>query len=140
MATTTNPFADASKMFNTPDFSQVFNYGRRNAEAFSAICQIFTESAQSSAKLSAEMMRDNADRALKASKALLNPSSAENAAGKQTDFLRDAAERNVNGLREIAEINTKAAQEAFDLLSSHIADQFSTATSSAAQATKKKAA
>jgi len=143
-----NPFADWSKMFGdfkTPavDFNQVISYYRRNAETGSAAMQLAVESVQAIARRQAEIIRSNAEQAMKVSKEIIGNASPENATAKQADFAKNMLEYNVNSAREIAEMSAKSAQEAFDLINKRIAEQvkeFSDVASTASQATKKKAA
>jgi phasin family protein len=148
MATTnTNPFAQWSKMFGeiktpTVDVNQVVSQIRRNAETSSAVLQIITESAQAVARRQAEILRSNAEQALKASKDLMNHSTPESAASKQADFAKSWLDYNVNSLREIAEMSTKSTQEAFDVINKRVAEQVKEFTDVASHTThsKKKAA
>jgi phasin family protein len=143
-----NPFADWTKLFGdfkapAVDLNQIISLYRRNAETSSAVLQILTESTQAIAKRQAEILRSNAEQALKASKELVNKSTPESAAAKQADFAKGWLEYNVNSLREIAEMSTKSTQEAFDVINKRVAEQmkeFSDVAGSHAHATKKKAA
>ncbi len=143
-----NPFADWSKLFGdfkTPavDVNQIISLYRRNAETGSAVIQILTESTQAIARRQAEILRSNAEQALKASKDILNHATPESAASKQADFAKTWLEYNVNSLREIAEMSTKSTQEAFDVINKRIAEQvkeFSNVAAPAHHSSKKKAA
>jgi len=123
-----NPFSDWTKIFGdfktpTVDVNQVIANYRRNAETSSAVIQILTESAQAVARRQAEILRSNAEQALKALKDISNHSTPETAASKQADFAKSWLEFNVNSLREIAEMGTKSTQEAFDVINKRVAEQ-----------------
>lgn len=145
---TTNPFAEWTKLFGefkapAVDMSQLIAHYRRNAETGSAVLQIATESAQAFARRQAEILRSNAEQALKASKELMNNATPESAASKQADFAKSWLDYNVNSARELMEMSTKSAQEAFDVVNKRVAEQmkeFSEAASSAASAASKKKA
>lgn len=144
----TNPFADMTKMFGdfknpAIDMNQIIGQFRRNAETGSTVMQIATENAQALARRQAEIMRSNAEHALKASKELMSNASPETAASKQADFAKTWLDYNVNSVRELMEMSTKSAQEAFDVVSKRVAEQMkelSDAASSTTTSTKKKAA
>ena len=145
MATT--QFSDWTKMFGdfktpTVDMNHLIAQYRRNAETSSAVMQIFTESAQASARHMAEIARSNAELAMKASKGAFNNSSPESAAAKHADFAKNWIEFNVNSMRELVETSTKSTQEAFDVISKRVAEQVKefSDTASTATHTKKKAA
>ena len=143
-----NPFADWTKMFGefkTPavDMSQLISYYRRNAETGSAVLQVLTESTQAIARRQAEILRSNAEQALKASKELMSHSTPESAASKQADFAKGWLDYNVNSMREIAEMSTKSMQEASDIINKRVAEQMkecSEVAGSASHSHKKKAA
>lgn len=143
-----NAFAEWTKVFGdlktpTLDVNQLISHYRRNAETGSAVIQIATASTQEIARRQAEIIRSNAEQALKASKDLVGNSSPETAAAKQADFAKNWLEYNVNSARELVELGTKSAQEVFDIVNKHISEQvkeFSDAATSTHNATKKKAA
>jgi phasin family protein len=144
-----NPFSDWTRMFGdfktpTVDMNQLISQYKRNAETSSTVLQIMTESGQAIARRQAELLRSNAEHALKASKEIMSHvSTPENAAAKQADFAKTWLDYNVNSLREIAEMSTKSVQEAFDVLNKRAAEQmkeFSDAAAHTASQVKKKAA
>lgn len=146
---TNNPFADMTKMFSdfkspAMDVNQIIGQFRRNAETGSTVMQIATENAQAIARRQAEIMRSNAEHALKASKELMSNASPESAATKQADFAKTWLDYNVNSARELMEMTTKSAQEAFDVVSKRVAEQMKemsdAASSAAGSSPKKKAA
>lgn len=141
-------FSDWTKIFGdlkapSIDVNQLIAHYRRNAETGSAVIQIATASTQEIARRQAEIIRSNAEQALKASKEIVGNSSPESAAAKQADFAKNWLEYNVNSAREIVELGTKSAQEVFDIVNKHISQQvkeFSEAASSAQTSSKRKAA
>lgn len=144
-----NPFADMTKMFGdfkspAMDMNQVIGQFRRNAETGSTLMQIATENTQALARRQAEIMRSNAEHALKASKELMSNASPETAATKQADFAKTWLDYNVNSVRELMEMSTKSAQEAFDVVSKRVAEQMKeisdAASCASGNASKKKAA
>ncbi len=144
-----NPFADVTKLFGdfknpAVDLNQIIGQFRRNAETGSTVIQIATENAQALARRQAEILRSNAEHALKASKELMNNASPESAASKQADFAKTWLDYNVNSVRELMEMSTKSAQEAFDVVSKRVAEQMKelsdAASSTASTSSKKKAA
>lgn len=143
-----NAYTDWTKIFGdfkTPavDVNHIISHYRRNAETGSAVIQIATASTQEIARRQAEILRANAEQALKASKEIVSNSSPETAAAKQADFAKNWLEYNVNCVREIVELGTKSTQEVFDVVNKHISDQvkeFSDAASSHGHTSKKKAA
>jgi len=144
-----NAFADWTKIFgdfkapHVIDFNQIVSHYRRNAETGSAVIQIATASTQEIARRHAEMLRSNAEHALKASKEIVSHSTPESAASKQADFAKHWLEYNVNSVRELVELSTRSAQEVFEVVNKHISEQvkeFSDAATSAPHANKKKAA
>jgi phasin family protein len=144
---TSSHFSDWSKFFGdfktpTVDMNQIISQYRRNAEAASTVLQIFTESTQAIAKRQAEILRSNAEHALKASKDALSHSTPESAASKQAEFARSWFDYNATGAREIAEMSAKATQEAFDVMSKHVAGRVKEFSEAAGATThsKKKAA
>ena len=148
MASSTNPFADFTKMFGdfkapTVNVEETIRLCKRNAEACSTVFQILTESTQTIAKRQTEILRSNAEQALKASKDIMNHPTPETAAAKQADYAKNWLDYNVNSLRELAEMSAKSMQEAFDVINKRVTEQmkeFSEVAGSAAHASKKKAA
>jgi len=136
----TNPFADMFK--NTFDFSQLASNGRKNVEATSAACQVVIEGAQAISRRQAEVIRDNVENVLKASKDLLTSGTPETNLTKQADFAKTIFETTLSNLREITEMATKSSFEAFDVLNQRAAETMAEvgAATSKATASKKKAA
>lgn len=144
---TYNTFTEWTKIFGdfkapAVDVNQLISHYRRNAETTSNVIQIATASTQEIARRQAEILRSNAEQAIKATKEIASNATPENAAAKQADFAKNWLEYNVNSVRELVELGTKSAQEVFEVVNKHISEQvkeFSEA-SSAPTATKKKAA
>jgi phasin family protein len=144
-----NPFADVFKMFGdiknpAIDMSSVISSVRRNGETCSSLLQIATESGQAMARRNAEILRSNAEHALKASKEMMNNPTSESAASKQADFAKTWLDYNVSSIRELMEMGTKSAQEAFDVVNKRVAEQMKemseVASASTNTSSKKKAA
>lgn len=135
-----NPFADMFK--NTLDFNQIFSTQRRNIEALSAANQVVVEGAQAISRRQAEVIRDNVESMLKASKELLTSGSPETNMTKQADFAKTVFESALSNLREITEMATKSSFEAFDVLNQRAAETMEevSAASGKTSSSKKKAA
>lgn len=134
-----NAFADMFK--NTFDFNQLFSTQRRNIEALSEVNQTIVESAQAISRRQAEVIRENVENALKASKDLMSGGSPETSLTKQAEMAKEFFENALANLREITETATKSGFEAFDVLNKRAAEtieEFSKASGSTAA--KKKAA
>ncbi|HEU5046735.1 MAG TPA: TIGR01841 family phasin [Rickettsiales bacterium] len=142
-----NAFTEWTKVFGdfkapAIDVNQIISQYRRNAETTSNVIQIATASTQEIARRQAEILRSNAEQAIKATKEIASNATPENAAAKQADFAKNWLEYNVNSVRELVELGTKSAQEVFEVVNKHISEQvkeFSEAAS-APSAAKKKAA
>src|SRR5262245_13823985 len=98
-------FSDMFK--NMVDFNQLFSTQRRNIEALSAANQAVVEGAQAVSRRQAEVMRDNVESALKASKDMMTGGSPETSMNKQADFARSFFENSLANLREMGEMITK---------------------------------
>ena len=142
-----NAFSEWTKIFGdfkapSLDVNQLVSQYRRNAETTSNVIQIATASTQEIARRQAEILRSNAEHAIKATKEIASNATPESAAAKQADFAKNWLEYNVNSVRELVELGTKSAQEVFEVVNKHISEQvkeFSDAAS-APNVTKKKAA
>src|ERR1700679_2033223 len=105
-----NPFADLFK--NNFDFSQLISTQRRNIEALSAANQVVVEGAQAVSRRQAEVIRENVEDVLKASKDLLTSGTPETNLTKQADFAKSIFESALSNLREVTEMVTKSGFEA----------------------------
>ncbi|MEI7669205.1 MAG: TIGR01841 family phasin [Pseudomonadota bacterium] len=123
-----NAFSEWTKIFGdmkapSLDINNIVAHYRRNAETGSAVIQIATTSTQEIARRQAEILRSNAEHALKASKEIVGSGNPETAATKQADFAKNWFEFNVNSARELVELSTKSAQEVFDIVNKHVSEQ-----------------
>ena len=133
-----NAFTDMFK--NSFDFNQFFSTQRRNIEALSAANQAIVEGAQAISRRQAEVIRDNVESVLKASKDLMTGGSPEQSVTKNADLAKSIFENSLSHLREITETATKSSFEAFDVLRERTAarlEEFGKATT--ATTAKKKA-
>jgi len=132
-----------NEMFkNKLDFNQVIATQRSNIEALSAATQIVVESAQAVSRRQAEVIRENVEDVLKASKDLLTSGTPETNLTKQADFAKSIFESALSNLREVTEMVTKSGFEAFDLLNKQAAENLESISkaSTAHSAPKKKTA
>ena len=134
----TNAFSDMFK--NMVDFNQIFSTQRRNIEAFSAANQAVVEGAQAVSRRGAEVMRDNVESALKASKDMMTGGSPEASLSKQADYTRSFFETTLSNLREMGEMITKSSFEAFDVLNRRAAESMEEIGKASAATAKKKQA
>jgi len=128
---------------NKLDFNQVIATQRSNIEALSAATQIVVESAQAVSRRQAEVIRENVEDVLKASKDLLTSGTPETNLTKQADFAKSIFESALANLREVTEMVTKSGFEAFDLLNKQAAENLesiSKVSTAAHSAPKKKSA
>ena len=133
-------FTDLFK--NSLDFNQLFSTQRRNIEALSAANQVVVEGAQAISRRQAEVIRDNVESALKASKDLLTSGTPETNMTKQAEFAKSIFESTLSNLREITEMVTKSSFEAFDVLNKRAAETLEEVSSASGHrtTTKKKTA
>lgn len=104
--------------FKTPafDFNSLFELQRRNVEAFAAANQVVAEGVQAIARRQAEVVRNNVDTVLNASKDLVAGGSPEINVEKQAALTKNLFEKSLANAREVSEMVTKSSFEAFDLL------------------------
>ncbi len=146
-----NPFSEWTKTFGelkapTVDVNQFIDFYKSGAECFTSLSQIMHDSAQAIARRQAEILRSDAEQTMKALKDLTNNATHENATQKSQKYA-DVAQKFVAGkvtdIQDIFKMVTEANKEAAEVFGKHIAEQtkqFSSNVSSAAHATKKKAA
>lgn len=115
-----NAFADFFK--NSFDFNQVFSTQRRNIEALTAVNQAVVEGAQAISRRQAEVVRQNVEHVLKASKDMMTTGTPEVNVTKQADLAKSIFENTLSNLREITETVTKSGFEAFDVLNKRVAE------------------
>lgn len=113
-----NDMYKAFSNFKAPsvDMSRMLATGRKNAEAFSAINQMMIEGMQTVTRRQTEMMQENVEGFLKATKDILTSNSPETNTQKQADFTRSMYENSVSSARELSEMISKSCMEAFDLI------------------------
>jgi phasin family protein len=104
------------------DFNQLFATQRRNIEALSEANQVVVEGAQAISRRQAEVMRENVESVLKASRDMMTGGTPETNVSKQTELAKDMFEKTFNHLREISEMVTKSGFEAFDVLNRRAAE------------------
>ncbi len=139
----TSPYAFAESFRNFLDINQLFSTQRRNVEAISAANQVMVEGVQAGYRRQAEVLRDNVEQVLKASREVFQAgSSPENSLNRQAEYVRSIFESNINSLREVTETLTKSGFEALDVLNKRAAeslDEISSATGKAATKARKAA-
>jgi phasin family protein len=128
-------FADLFK--NAFDFNQLFSTQRRNIEALSAANQAFVEGVQAVSRRQAEVIRENVEDLLKASKDIMTSGTPETNLSKQSELTKQIFENTLSNLREVTEMVTKSGFEAFDVLNKRAAESLEE-ISKAAPSTKKK--
>ncbi len=133
-----NAFNDSFK--NMWDFNQLFSTQRRNIEALAEINQTIVEGAQAISRRQAEVVRDNVENVLKASKDMLTGGSPENSIAKQADFTKAIFENTLSNMREVTEMVTKSGFEAFDVLNKRTAESLEEISRASNNVAKKKSA
>ncbi|MDE3015543.1 MAG: TIGR01841 family phasin [Pseudomonadota bacterium] len=133
-----NAFADMFK--NTFDFNQLFSTQRRNIEALSEVNQTIVEGAQAISRRQAEVIRENVENTLKASKEMMTGGSPETSLTKQAELAKEFFENALSNLREITETVTKSGFEAFDVLNKRTAETIEEFSKASSATSKKKAA
>jgi len=122
------------------DFNQLFASQRRNIEALSEANQVVVEGAQAITRRQAEVMRDNVENILKASRDLFTGGTPETNLTKQAEIAKDMFEKTFTHLREISEMATKSGFEAFDVLNRRAAETMEEIGTKTTSAPKKKSA
>src|SRR4051812_30087471 len=118
-----NPNYAFTEMFkNAFDFNQLFSTQRRNIEALSEANQVVVEGAQAVSRRQAEVIRENVESVLKASKDIFTNGTPEANISKQSDLAKSIFENTLSNLREITEMVTKSGFEAFDVLNKRAAE------------------
>lgn len=112
--------------FKTPafDFNSLFEVQRRNIEALTAANQVVAEGAQAIARRQAEILRNNVDEVLKASKDIVAGGTPELNVEKQANLSKALFEKSLSNAREVSEVVSKTSFEAFDLLNKRAAESF----------------
>lgn len=136
---TTNYFQFADAWKNAFDFNQLFATQRRNIEALSTANQTLVEGAQAISRRQAELVRDNVEQFLKASRDMFSGGAPDANLTKQTEYVKDAVENTLNNIREVTEMVTKSSFEVFDVLNKRATESLEE-ISKASNTAKKKAA
>lgn len=112
--------------FKTPafDFNSLFDVQRRNIEAFTAANQVVAEGAQAVARRQAEVVRNNVDSVLSASKDAVAGGTPEFNVEKQAALAKNIFELSLSNAREVSEMVSKYSFEAFDLLNKRATQTF----------------
>jgi len=137
-----SPFAFADLLKSTFDLNQLFSTQRRNIEALSAANQAVVEGAQAISRRQAEVLREQVEQALQASRDLMTSGTPETNLGKQSEYARTIFETALSNVREVTEMFTKSSFEAFDLLNkraSESLEEISKASHTTTSSVKKKA-
>lgn len=138
-----NPYAFAEIFRNAFDYNQLFSTQRRNIEALSAANQAVVEGAQAITRRQAEVIRENVEQVLQASREMFSGGTPDLNVTKQADLAKNLFENNLSNIREITEMATKSSFEAFDVLNKRAAEsieEISSATTNARPAQAKKRA
>ncbi len=117
-----NEFFKSWQQFQLPqiDAAAWLNLTRKNIETISVASQIANESAQATARRSAEFFRENVENALNAGRDILTNNTPDQNTARQAEFAKQAIKTGFEQLRELAEMATKSQFEAFDLLSTRL--------------------
>lgn len=136
-----NAFTDMFK--NNFDYNQVLTTGKRNLEAASEAGQAVVENAQAISRRQAEIIRENVEGALKASKDIFTSGTPETNMAKQAAFAKSSFETALANLREVSEMAAKSCFEIFDVVTARATEsmeELSKASGSSQPASKKKSA
>lgn len=126
-----NPF-NFTELFKNPfDVNQLMNVQRRNWEALSAANQAMVEGAQAITRRQAEIVRENMEKTLQASRDMMSGGSSDGKIAKQSELARDTFENTVNHIREVTEMATKSTFEAFDVLNKRATESLEEVTQAA---------
>lgn len=132
-------FKDAFKKFGELPANQTFDMNpllqaqRRNAEVFSAVSQVITESVQAIARRQAEILQAGTTEMLQLAKDVAASSSPETAMATQTAFAKTNFENSLSNTRELAEIVSKSSIEVFDVLSKKLSENVDESLKTAAK-------
>lgn len=118
----TNAYAFTDLFKGFCDFNQLFATQRRNMEALSEANQVIVEGAQAVSRRQAEVMRENVESVLKASRDMLTGGTPETNLSKQAELARSVFENTFSHLRELSEMVTKSGFEAFDVINRRAAE------------------
>lgn len=139
-------FGDFGKMFvngKSPvvDFEAVASAQRKNLEAVVAANRVAIEGCQAAFQRQADLVRELADEFVSVNKALVSAGSPEDKFAKQATVCKQAFEGTLSNVRELATMMQKTGNEAVDLISKRVVENFDEAQAIfAAKAPKKTAA
>ncbi len=126
---TRNPFLDwdVSKLtepFAVPgvDAKVLIESQRKNIETLTAANRAAYEGAQAIARRQAEILRDAASEAVKATRELSGASTPQDQFVKQTQLVKQGYEAAVANWRELAEMNAKSGATVVDLISKRVSE------------------
>ncbi len=129
-----SPYAFADIFKNSFDLSQLINTQRRNIEAFTAANQAVVEGAQAISRRQAEVLREQVEQGLKASRDMMTGGAPEANISKQAEFAKSMFENALSNVREVTEMVTKSSFEAFDLLNKRASESLEEITRAGGQA------
>jgi phasin family protein len=126
---TRNPFLDwdVSKLtepFAVPgvDAKVLMESQRRNIETLTAANRAAYEGAQAIARRQAEILRDAASEAVKATREFSGASTPQDHFVKQTQLMKQGYEAAIANWRELAEMNAKSSATVVDLISKRVSE------------------
>ncbi len=126
---TRNPFLDwdVSKLtepFAVPgvDAKVLIESQRKNIETLTAANRAAYEGAQAIARRQAEILRDAASEAVKATRELSGASTPQDHFVKQTQLVKQGYEAAVANWRELAEMNAKSSATVVELISKRVSE------------------
>lgn len=135
---TNSAYAFAEIFRNSFDFNQLFATQRRNIEALSAANQVVVEGVQAITRRQAELLRENVENVMQASRDILTGGSPEASLSKQAEAAKSVFQNTLENVREVTEMATKSSFEAFDVLNRRATESLEEIGATAASATRKK--
>lgn len=133
-----NPYAFNEMFKQHFDFNQIFATQRRNLEALSAANQAVVEGAQAISRRQAELVRDNVEATLRASRELLTGGTPDASLSRQAEFARQWFESALSNVREVSEMAAKTGFEAFDRINQRISENLEELGKASGQSTRAK--
>ncbi len=122
-------FGDFGKMFangKAPavDFEAMASLQRKNVEAMVAANRMAIEGCQAVFQRQADLVRELADEFLSVNKALVSAGSPEDKFAKQATVCKQAFEGTMSNVREFATMMQKTGNEAADVISKRVVENF----------------
>ena len=122
-------FGDFAKFFGdfklpNLDYNGVFSSYRRNIEALSSANQVINEGLQAVTRRQVELVKNNIEDMLGATRELWTTASPEAQAGKQAQLTKHLIEKTLVHVRELAEMASRSGFEAYDILNKRAVDSF----------------